>query len=49
MLCGPAGCQGVIVQDVCPGCSVNVIDLSELAHQRACGYGTCEGTAEVLP
>jgi expansin (peptidoglycan-binding protein) len=49
VLCGPAGCQAVIVQDTCPGCGPGVIDLSELAHQRVCGAGTCEVTAEVLP
>jgi expansin (peptidoglycan-binding protein) len=42
LLCGPVGCQGVIVVDVCPGCGAGVIDLSETAHQRVCGVGTCE-------
>jgi len=49
MLCGPVGCQGVIVQDQCPGCGAYTIDLSELAHQRVCGVGTCEVTAQELP
>ena len=49
MLCGPVGCQGVIVQDQCPGCSPSVIDLSEQAHRNVCGVGTCEATAEVIP
>jgi hypothetical protein len=42
ILCGPVGCQGVIVQDRCPGCGPGLVDLSEMAHQRVCGYGTCE-------
>jgi len=29
--------------------AVYMIDLSELAHQRVCGVGTCEVTAQELP
>jgi hypothetical protein len=49
LVCGPAGCQAVIVQDACPGCGADVIDLSEAAHERVCGAGTCEVTVEVPP
>lgn len=45
-VCGPVGCVTVTRQDACPGCSANVLDLSESAHQLVCGVGTCRVTIE---
>ena len=33
---GPGGSHVVTVQDACPGCDWNIIDLSESANRRVC-------------
>lgn len=49
-VCGPAGCITVTRQDACPGCSENVIDLSEAGNEMVCGVPphTCRATIQVL-
>lgn len=50
LVCGPAGCAPVMRVDSCPGCSANVIDLSESANHLVCGVPehTCRVTIEVI-
>ena len=36
-VCGPGGCAIVERRDSCPGCSANVLDLSEAANELVCG------------
>lgn len=54
-LTGPGGSHIVTVQDACPGCQPNVIDLSESANRRVCATAaipyehTCQVTIERLP
>lgn len=46
---GPAGSITVQRQDACPGCSANVIDLSEAANEAVCGQpSTCRVEIEVM-
>ena len=49
-VCGPAGCAVVTVKDACPGCSVNVMDLSDAANALVCGgpAHTCQVTIGVV-
>lgn len=47
-VCGPVGCAVVERQDACPGCSANVLDLSEAGNELVCGIPphTCRVTME---
>jgi len=49
-VCGPAGCITATRQDSCPGCSENVLDLSEAGNELVCGAPphTCRATIQVL-
>lgn len=40
-------CIQVVRVDSCPGCSRNVIDLSEAGHAAVCGLGTCRVSIEL--
>ena len=49
-ICGPAGCIEATRQDACPGCSANVVDLSEAGFGAVYGpgaSGSCRVTIEV--
>jgi len=47
-ICGPAGCLIAVRQDSCPGCTTNVVDLSESGLELVCGYSAsaCRVTIE---
>lgn len=49
-VCGPAGCIVVTRHDACPGCSPNVLDLSEAGNRRVCGIPehTCRATVQLM-
>jgi hypothetical protein len=49
-VCGPAGCTIVTRHDSCPGCSPNVLDLSEAGNKLVCGDPpyTCEATIQLI-
>jgi hypothetical protein len=49
-VCGPAGCATVTRHDACPGCSANVLDLSEAGNKLVCGDPphTCRATIQVV-
>jgi hypothetical protein len=49
-VCGPAGCIVVIRQDACPGCYVNLVDLSEAGNAAVCGSPphTCRVTLQLV-
>ena len=50
LITGPAGTIQVTRTDSCPGCSHNVIDLSELGNELVCGSPphTCRVTIQVM-
>ncbi len=47
---GPAGCITATRHDACPGCSPNVLDLSESGNKLVCGVPphTCRVTLQVV-
>ena len=47
-ICGHLACNLVVRQDACPGCSRNVVDLSESGLDMLCGYqtSTCRVTIQ---
>lgn len=49
-ICGDGGCAVVTRVDSCPGCSYNVVDLSEAANELVCGAPahTCRARIEEL-
>jgi expansin (peptidoglycan-binding protein) len=49
-VCGPAGCIVVTRHDACPGCSPNVLDLSEAGNRQVCGIPehTCRATVQLM-
>lgn len=49
-VCGPAGCITATRHDACPGCSANVVDLSEAGDKLVCGTPphTCRATVQEL-
>ena len=49
-VCGPAGCITATRHDACPGCSPNVLDLSEAGNELVCGIPphTCRVTLQLV-
>jgi hypothetical protein len=47
-ICGPYGCISASRQDACPGCSANVLDLSEAGIDRVCGDNASVCNAQVV-
>jgi expansin (peptidoglycan-binding protein) len=49
-VCGPAGCITATRHDACPGCSPNVLDLSEAGNKLVCGDPphTCRATVQLI-
>jgi hypothetical protein len=49
-ICGPLACNLVTRHDACPGCSRNVVDLSEAGLDLLCGYqtSTCRVTIQKI-
>jgi hypothetical protein len=49
-VCGPAGCVTVTRHDSCPGCSPNLVDLSEAGNKLVCGDPphTCRATVQLI-
>ncbi|HLF71056.1 MAG TPA: hypothetical protein VI759_02745 [Dehalococcoidia bacterium] len=47
-VCGQAGCISASRQDGCPGCSANVLDLSEAGIGRVCGDNASVCDAHVV-
>jgi expansin (peptidoglycan-binding protein) len=49
-VCGPGGCLTVTRHDACPGCSSNVLDLSEAGNRLVCGDPphTCRATVQAI-
>lgn len=49
-VCGPAGCLTATRHDACPGCTANVVDLSEAGSRLVCGDPphTCRATIQLI-
>lgn len=49
-ICGPAGCITATRHDACPGCTANVLDLSEAGNKLVCGDPphTCQATVQLV-